>query len=152
MLVFRKSPKSPGKTRLMRPRSVGDSMQSSNSVYGLNSCALPKFYPMGTNEPISLTAEAQLELDVNFNGKRHILNGKSDHSIWYDNQGMSTNLVIYEAKVFRPLATVKILAETAKSVGDRLSKGVRLKNKSAPQSIQHMHGAGQSGTGRNADR
>jgi hypothetical protein len=44
----------------------------------------------------------------------------------------------------RTRAAVKILAETAKSVGDGFSKSVRLKNKSAPQSIQHMHGAGQS--------
>jgi hypothetical protein len=29
---------------------------------------------------------------------RSISDGKSDYSIWYDNQGMSTNLVIYEAK------------------------------------------------------
>jgi hypothetical protein len=27
-----------------------------------------------------------------------ISDGKSDYSIWYDNQGMSTNLMIYETK------------------------------------------------------
>lgn len=47
---------------------------------------------------VTLTAEAYLELEVEYKGKKPLLNGKSDYSVWYDDRGMSTNLVICEAK------------------------------------------------------
>ena len=52
----------------------------------------------GGEKAVTLTAEAHLELEVDYKGRKHILNGKSDNSVWYDNRGMSTNLVICEAK------------------------------------------------------
>ena len=52
----------------------------------------------GGEKAVTLTAEAHLEFEVDYKGRKHILNGKSDYSVWYDNRGMSTNLVICEAK------------------------------------------------------
>jgi hypothetical protein len=33
---------------------------------------------------VTLTAEAYLELEVEYKGKKHLLNGKSDYSAWYE--------------------------------------------------------------------
>lgn len=52
----------------------------------------------GGEKAVTLTAESHLELEVDYKGRKHILNGKSDYSVWYDNRGMSTNLVIWKAK------------------------------------------------------
>jgi hypothetical protein len=38
----------------------------------------------GGEKAVTLTAEAHLELEVDYKGKKHILNGKSDYSVWYD--------------------------------------------------------------------
>lgn len=51
----------------------------------------------GGENDVTLTAESHLELEVDYKGRKHILNGKSDYSVWYDNRGMSTNLVIWKA-------------------------------------------------------
>lgn len=55
-------------------------------------------YPMGTEKPVTLTADAYLELEAKYQGKNYILNGRSDYSLWYDDREKSTNFVICEAK------------------------------------------------------
>jgi hypothetical protein len=60
---------------------------------------------MSTGKSVTLTAEAQLDFKVQRKGMDYLLNGKSDYSMWYDDQGMSTNLVICEAKDISVIST-----------------------------------------------
>ncbi|KAJ9349639.1 hypothetical protein C8Q69DRAFT_440608 [Paecilomyces variotii] len=54
--------------------------------------------PTTSERPITLTAETQLECRIMYKKQPVLLSGKADYSIWYEDHGMSTNLVICEAK------------------------------------------------------
>ncbi|KAL1968251.1 hypothetical protein VTN77DRAFT_2086 [Rasamsonia byssochlamydoides] len=55
-------------------------------------------FPSSLKKPVALTAESQLEYEFDYKGQQHLMTGREDYSVGYDDTGMSTNLVIVEAK------------------------------------------------------
>ncbi|OJJ42557.1 hypothetical protein ASPZODRAFT_20327 [Penicilliopsis zonata CBS 506.65] len=47
---------------------------------------------------VSLSLETSLALEVRHKGEKRSLNGQADFTVWYDDSGMSTHLVVIEAK------------------------------------------------------
>jgi hypothetical protein len=47
---------------------------------------------------ISLAAETSLQLDVILKGKKRVVSGRADYTLWYDDHSLGTNLIIIEAK------------------------------------------------------